>query len=544
MKLCKSSGYLALIFLISVVFNCSAATPFVDSKAILDKTGIGQYEWGNYGGTVLKDYINRGEPLNASWYVWYHYHRFRDADAAVRDLNKIINAWDLYETHQLTYKDPWNNIPAGWWSSMDMMLLPMTLIEVGNNTENEDFIELGKKMINLAIKSPEQGGSLWPDTGNGCWFSEYSWPGMDREVDEYFVLNGHLFSLTALKIMADALKDPDLQDIYECGAKATKLLADKFANDKDWPRYMLVPNTINPPHYVIFEMIQFQDLYRLTGDGFYEEQRVKRSEVIKRQYPVYRVTGKGREFLFFSSIGAPHPYNPDLFSTSLRCLTNKDSPLEARQIGSVEHWKNNFQFIDISNTSIKSCEVYSVRSDGVEHALYSTNAPIDVNDDLPIELTYSTEATLDAYRGSSGSISIHPLRQSSDAGEASYLDTEGRITVKFSQQPLSDRTLLGLEIRSSSDIKIGILYWQGERVISRYYPIVKRDVNNLLVVSHLGFDDAHTIDAVDQITIRVYTDNLQENVDLELGKLFIFNNQHELYNVLKSNESQLLIKIE
>jgi len=517
-----------------------SSNPLMD----LDEAVVKQYAWGNYQGKSLDQFIKRGDPLDASWYVWYNYYITRDKDQATKDLDKIIVAWNLYETHHLTYGYAWNNIPAGWWSSMDMLLLPMTLLAVGNDTGNKKYIELAKEMVYRAVESPERGGSLWPDSGSGCWFSEYSWPGMTRDVDEYFVMNGHLYSLTALKIIANALNDTRLQRAFDCAEKGTKFLAEKFVPDGEWPRYMLVPDTINPPHYVIFELIQLGGLYKLTGDSFYEEQRAKRSFILERQYPIYKVTTKAGHFLFFSSIGAPHPYNPDLFATNLICRDTKGVAYKSLQTGSADHWRNNFKIMEIGNNAIRSCDLYSVRDDGTEYKVYTTDQFVEIAQESPSSLTYHTEVSLDAYNDIDGNIWIDPARRFSTGEESSYLDTEGRITMQFAPQILSDRSMFAFEIEPDSDIKIGILFWQGDHVISRYYPTIHKGKNNLVAISHLGFDGAYAINAVDRITIRIYTDNLQNKATVNLGRLFFLKNQYELFQVLESDASEMLIKIE
>lgn len=265
-----------------------------------------------------------------------------------------------------------------------------------------------------------------------------------------------------------------------------------------------------------------------------------RSAVIERQHPVYNVNSKDGNFLFFSSYGAPHPYNADIFETAIKCQ-GPSGNYELIPDKSNELWKTNFKKTEPGIGKIEKCDVYSLRGEDLDYKLYSTEKLINVNDSYPKELKYITEASYDAYINNDETISVEPSRKFSAAGESSYLDTQGRVTMRFPIQPLSDKTMLALEVKANADLKIGILYWQGEKAISRYYPSLKKDKNNLVVISHLGFDNAYSINSVDGLSLIIYTDKQESKAQLKLNKLYVLDNQYQLYKLLERRTTDMLL---
>lgn len=72
---------------------------------------------------------------------------------------------------------------------------------------------------------------------------------------EYHVLNGHLWGLQALYMLAEASGDKELKDAYQCARHGTISRLPQFYNKTDtWTWYPLVPRVINPTHYNIIEI--------------------------------------------------------------------------------------------------------------------------------------------------------------------------------------------------------------------------------------------------------------------------------------------------
>lgn len=144
-------------------------------------------------------------------------------------------------------------IKAPWWSGMDGFFGPMTLYAGWQVTGNERYREAAIKSAKLMLRQPSDGGALWRD-GEDCWISEYSWKGITRD-KEYHVLNGHLWGLQALYMLAEASGDKELKDAYQCARHGTISRLPQFYNKTDtWTWYQLVPRVINPTHYNIIEI--------------------------------------------------------------------------------------------------------------------------------------------------------------------------------------------------------------------------------------------------------------------------------------------------
>ncbi|WOD12602.1 D-glucuronyl C5-epimerase family protein [Pseudomonas sp. NyZ704] len=499
-----------------------------------------QYLWSSseFNKLPFSEIIERGDPLQASWYVWNKYKRNKDTKEASLYLDNIIEKWDLNREDKLTYKYSYNDLAEGWWSSMDMTLLPLVLISVGEKTANKEYLTIANKLISQAVKSPIEGGSLWPDEGDGCWFSEYSWQGMTKD-QEYYVMNGHLFSLTSIKLLADALNNAEAKAAYECGLKGTKAMAASFLNDGNWPLYMLYPETINPPHYLIFEAIQFAGLYDITGDAFYAAQRENRSAALAKYYPIYNVKNTDGEFKFFSALGPPHPYLHDIFDNEIICTDlNKTSSL-SRIIGEAKNNRFFYKAITSNAQGDEKCSVYS-KYLGVTFKLYETQNFISADDNILNPLPHSIETLFDA-KEKNGAIIIDPSIRSSPEGQVSYIDTEGRIKLSFESQELTDNSMIAIEIVSDTRLPIMVTYIYEEKQITRYFVPIEKDQTSLLVISHVGFENANLLSKVSSITITILTDKLTHNANMRVKNLYSLKNQYDLFKLLSENKSEMLM---
>jgi hypothetical protein len=498
-----------------------------------------QYLWASKELLTLpfSEILHRGDPLQASWYVWLNYYHDRDAAEASQYIDQIIEHWKLKENPRLSYRYAHNGLKPGWWSSMDMLLLPMALVDIGRDTNNEEYMQLANAMLLRAIESPEVGGSLWPDLGEGCWFSEYSWEGMTRD-DEYYVLNGHLFSLTALKLIADALSSEKLQEHYDCAVKGTKALAPRFLNGVGWPSYMLTPKTINPPHYLLYEGIQLEGLFALTKDMFFDDQHILRSEIFERNYPVYHIVAENS--LFFSAIGAPHPYRADIFDIEVKCSDSSRSYELKNSLATRDVDKFFYRASNVS-ADAKKCDVFS-KYMNLRFKLYAAGDAVKLAEYRLLDVHYDLSASLDAAVEDGSDISIDPARQHSPPGQHAYWDDEGRVTLSFASNELPLTGLVALDVYTDSKIPIGITLHNGEEKIMRYFPSPMEGRRNLIVLSRQGFDSAERIDSVDAITVTGYTHALTRKALLRVYGLYFLANQYELYRLLDKGESSPILE--
>lgn len=397
---------------------------------------LAQYLWAPPGvpEDSIDKFLSSGDPLQAVWHAWRTYH-FRNARLASTEVDKIIRRWRVGETGKLTYGYKHGGIAAGWWSGMDMLMFPMLLVEIERETGNEEYLRLARKVISVALASPTDGGVLWPDDGNGCWISEYAWDGITRD-REYYVLNGHLFALQSLYMLAQRLNDATLKERYECARKGVESRTSQFLSPTgNWPSYMLVPKTIDPATYVVIEIVQFDSLHALTGDPLFSRESKRRRKIISDNYPLIAVeTGRKRE-LFFSAIGAPHPYLIDIYRPVIRCEQG-GRQFEYRGVRAGTFHERAFTSFTVGSFEGLSCSVHAEFRTGIEAMLFDVERLLRVNGSiLPVPLTErGREVVLDAVAEPSGSIAIDPGVQSARGGRhiltmrgASSLNLRGRV---------------------------------------------------------------------------------------------------------------------
>lgn len=488
-------------------------------------------------------HVVKGDPLQSVWRTWTDYHYSRNGREATTRLNKIISRWDLHKNQKLTYEFRYNDLAPGWWSGMDGLMLPWLLVMVGKDTGNSAFIELGKKVLEAALKSPEEGGVLWPDAGNGCWISEYSWIGMRRN-DEYYVLNGHLFALGALYELAAALDDNRARAAYACAMRGAKALSNRFiAPGQAWALYMLKPATIDPGHYLIYEIIQFDSLYAMTKDEFYAIESYRRRALIRQQFPLYAISSAEGNQVFASVLGAPHPYNLDIYSGVVDCQEKNRRRRVSMTTGSISR----SDFIDSAFATAKvknfhlNCK-FSTQYNGQRHFIYSTEEFIQIDPAKPIvPVSYRQESViLDARPQYDGSIVLDPSIVTEPEGPA-YLNTTGRVTLAFPIRPVGSADLVVLEIESTHRLRNSISFQGSGKSITRYGLPIDSGRKQYVVLSTLGFDGGMDMNSLESITLYFETSDLREAARIRLGELYVVN-QYELYSLVKKTGIPMLIQ--
>jgi hypothetical protein len=492
-----------------------------------------QFKWSSNEHLKLPfdDLLARNDPLQAVWSIYTKMDRSKDYEAAKRNVEKLIAKYNLRNFSKLTYGYSHDKLQVGWWSGMDMFFAPIVLLDIAEHVGGTDYKSIVRSLIKTAIQSPEVGGSIWPDDGDGCWISEYSWPGMTR-AEEYYVLNGHLFALTALKLLSDKLNDDGLRKLFDCAVKGTKSRAGIFTKSK-WPLYMLNAPTIDPPHYLLYEAIQFSDLSALTKDPFFSQQALLRKDIIAKYYPVYRVNTSTGIDMFFSSSGAPHPYNLDLFETTLKCDDQESST--ARKRGFLRA-----AFIRLHGIIPTQCSVTSHYMDHSFEMFKATWFRDVTDDDRSTIIAAHGVASLDAVNVNDGWIKIDPTIKSSPPGDSSYIDVEGRVDFRFPERPLNDASHLTFEVETDATIKMGIRLFSGDKMIQRYILKLSGGQKHLVALSKVGFDNSDDFNSVDRIMLYVLTDKMKDVAHIRVSNIAISANQYEMYQTMKRTDAVIL----
>lgn len=540
-------GFVVLLLLVGIFPHLRGSTSAVPKIVDRGHNVMQQFLWLHYSGVLrdeeLSKTLDNGDPFRATSLIFRDFYDGRDVEKTGEMLDTLIKHWNLYETHKLDYTFSYGRLEAGWWSGMDNMMLPMLLVAYHQVQGDGKYLKLANQILDRMLKDPTEGGVLWRDE-RGCWFSEYSWNGIKPD-DEYHVLNGHLLALESLKLVADALGRTDLESVYQCALDGTKTRAKDFLSQGDaWPLYMLKPPTINQVHYLIFETIQFDNLYALTGEIFFREQARLRRGILSERYPIYALGEGDDERIFFSMMGAPHPYALDTYGIRIVC----DSPGKKKRIfEQFSQFDENKPlpsriFIDEKMVLDKNsvCSV-SARSVGLESLLYKTsNFKKIKNQEGPRILNYGIEVSLDGFMTDEGSVVIDPARVSSETEE--YLNTQARINYQFDKVEISNDSLLGFELTPNRDLAVGVQLSDGSNVVFRYYPKLKANKKNVILLSKLGFDDGQKLEEMTSAIIFVYTHNQEERAVVEIGRVLLFDNQSGLEPYFKNNDVYMYVE--
>ncbi|BBH47467.1 D-glucuronyl C5-epimerase family protein [Pseudomonas sp. KU43P] len=412
-------------------------------------------------------------------------------------------------------------IKAPWWSGMDGFFGPMTLFAGWQVTGDERYREAALKSAKLMLEDPTKGGVLWRD-GGSCWISEYSWNGMTRD-KEYHVLNGHLWGLQALYMLADASKDKELNEAYQCARAGTvERLHDYYNPAGNWTWYQLVPKVINPTHYNTIELAQFRAMALLTGDPVYDEPSKRRAEIFKNAYPLSLVkTKKGLE-VQFSMMGAPNSYWTDTYPVTVSCsVGGKEVKATNAKVYSKDPLADRLILRLPVKAKPKACQV-SIHS-GVDVPIYEQKQ-FDVvqstsNGDIPVAYTVALQAAVT----DDGKILVTPASgENATAGE-------GRIVLNVDRDVLPSQTL-ALVMTSTEDAVLGLIVddIKGHRA-SRYYPSLKAGKDHIVVLNMLGFDKGSELDKhISKLSLRVYTKPGASPLKVSIKELTVIRNTLDL----------------
>lgn len=491
--------------------------------------------------TAFRTQLEHGNPLQITTRLIQDWTSNRALNRTGQRIRAVVEKWQLDEEGgRLSYSFDYGKLKAGWYSGMDSWSFPLLLVGLWQETGRIEYRSLAEKLIREVARDVEAGGTVWRSS-EGCWFSEYAWDGMSRK-DEYQVLNGHLYALQAVHMLATALNNSELAQLYRCGVQATKKNSVRFLGDGVWPLYMLNPRTIDPTHYVIYETMQFDALYLLDPDPFFREQAAARRAVLERHFPVYARKVDDGYALTFSAVGAPHPYAIDTYALELECSdgrqlerhslphpTDTKKPVIARAMLDVP---------TILNPSATRCRV---TSDYVGRRFMLYDAPVQVLSRASqpgIDVRFSRDALFDAWSPDGRDIVVDPSRRHNPPDTPdTYLDTQGRL-VLTPNTPIQfgPEDLLGFEFDADGPLQLGVTIHSQGRDFFRYYPATRAGNRTLILLSPLGFDDGAHIASVDRVTFFFYTDNQAGPVTLTPRSLTVFRNGVELHEFFRLHD--------
>jgi D-glucuronyl C5-epimerase C-terminus len=477
--------------------------------------------------------LEYGDPLRATTLLLQDWHARHDSATTLARVERMVARWHLDEPDgKLTYDFAYNDLPANWRSGMDSWSFPLLLLQAWQSNQSPRLKSLADKLIATASKDVTDGGVVWRGA-DGCWLSEYAFDGM-FESREYYVLNGHLYALQAIRMIADISGDETLRELYACGVRGTKARAESYLLGTAWVRYMLQPKVINQTHYVIFESMQFDALAMLDQDPFFVRQAQLRRDLLQRYFPVVARTSPSGNRLVFSTIAAPHPYSVDTYPIYLACsdgIVQEQHAVEAPYATGVPVAER--AFLDAPTNldpALALCKVES-RYAGYGHTLYEGPVIVfaePVSTGVNIEASF--EAQFDAIQMDATNVTVDPARRFSVVGSPpSYLDVEGRLV--FTPRVAVDwpaDALIGVEFDADGALAVGVTVKSGGGEYFRYYPRTLAGNKVLVLLSPLGFDGGEAIQNLERLTLFVYTDKQSTSVLVRNPRLRKFNNAAEL----------------
>jgi hypothetical protein len=437
-------------------------------------------------------------------------HEFHHGDLAAgadarNGLNVFINRWPNLTNDGVVYRWNYNrsykNHGPGWWSGMATFLGTAVLVAAYESFNDTKYLDFARRALHSALRSPEQGGSIWRE-GKKCWISEYSWEGM-KQSDEFYVLNGHLFGLQALKMVADALQDEEAESAYRCAVRGTAARVGAFILP-NWSLYMLNKPTIDPLHYVIFELSQFESLFTMTREPMFAEEASRRRALFASLFPIF--FDPQTNDLVVSRIGAPHPYFIDIYDNQISCMLNDGSKWTSARFPRSDVSIVDRGIIRVRPPSVpKNCDFVSFMGNQPV-TLYSA-APVRVliKDGAPLEIKTALSANYDASLTKDRRVTISPKIQQ-PAGPDNYQSTKATITLSGDLNLLPTE-LFGVELISSRRASLGVsLSDTAGRSVFRYYPAIEANIKTQILLSLLGFDDYKSLGRATSITLTFYTD--------------------------------------
>jgi len=524
-------------FLLAVAVSTALALAFLGSRAaaqqpIAGKSDIelGPYLFGwvvpeNFTQGSLEEMAARKDPLRlfvVAFRGLVEYRRDALEDRLAASTRILDFMLEKYEPAvrgdngiRWYYGNDHGAIKAPWWSGMDAMMGPMTFYAAYELTGNQRYRDEAVKSAKLVLTSPSDGGILWNENGK-CWLSEYSWTGIQPS-EEYHVLNGHLWALQSLLLLAKATGDAKLQSAYDCARDGVVAQEDRFYRaNGTWTNYQTTPLELNPVHYNTLEHIQYLAMHALSGDRAYLQPAKARADIFAAAYPLSLIGKEGSMEVIFSMIGPPHPYWTDTYPVRVSCQVDGQT---------IERRNNN-----LYKTSVPLSERLIIK---VPVGSRPTSCAVSVHTPLTIPMYERTEfsveaaeaqalpldgatAMLDAASIEAGKVQITPGHVEVDG--ANSANDEARIVLPLGI-PVSDHDIIAFVVKTPQKMSLCFLMEDSEgRQATRYYLPLAAGKENIVMLNRLGFEKNDELgDTLRSIAMRIFTDPAGDDYEIVIS---------------------------
>ncbi|KAI5914814.1 D-glucuronyl C5-epimerase family protein [Thauera sp. 2A1] len=482
---------------------------------------------------AVMDTKNPLQIFSQAFRLLVRYQRTKDESALVRATMLIDYMLDGYKPSEVSsgvkrwlygfdYKS-YVDIRSPWWSGMPDFFGPLVLYAAWEITKNPRYLYASVGSAKLALLGPEQGGVIWRSS-KGCWISSYVWNNISDQ-QEFFVLNGHLWGLQALYLLASATGEKALRDGYECARRGFfNRELDFYNNEKSWTWYQLNPKVINPTHYNLLELAQFRALRLITGDRAYRRSENARRVAFERGYPLVVSRGRdGQLWVNFSMIGPPHPYWTDTYAVNVNCFTNG---VRISRTGDKQYSSHSLDQRLVVRFPIpkRPSQCQLAVENGVDVYVYKKDKFLVVEDSK--QLTEGGQLSgvgLDARSARKNRVVI-ARRAKVLSGSTDSLNDEARITFSVEGKLGSD-AMLAIVLRSEKRVPLGMFLEDRHGVrSSRYYPALEPNLDNIVIVNRLGFDGNDAlVSAPESLTLRVYTANVTDDFSIDVVGYYLLS---------------------
>lgn len=453
---------------------------------------------------------------------------------------KLQNMMDTFQRNDKFPRPPYAHYPYGWVSSMDaptIMIGTQMLYELTGKEAYKDFIEkLGKYVLKDV---PDGGFNLTLDDGN-IWPLEYAEESMIQEEDNYFVLNGSMVGYIGCKAMGTLLEDKELLSYCKRIEKSyeTRFPRYRYSN-YNWTFYMLNPETVIPPHYMIFEMKLMDAAYMLTSNKMFLEEKEFRSMAFSEVLALHIAQkDKDTEYILNRAC-APHPYLIDLYGTKIEFLDKNKHIISTDYMGisgnladdTEQFYKGQF----MEGVLPKGSAFYRVYTyiGSEEYLLFEKEIEV-VNETST--MPYEIEPTIRFDGEREGDV----IRINADLNTEKE---EAQIVFAFEEpEQMSIKNQYGMEVENlgSNALTIGLLLYDTEgNGAGRYYTPLKPG-KNLILFHEIGFRGVNEVNEIAQIVLRIYTNTMEEQTaEVRMGNLYQFQDTGSLSNYIAVSDYKI-----
>jgi hypothetical protein len=432
-----------------------------------------------------------------------------------------------------------------WWSAMANASIAMAYLLAYDYYKDDHYLLKAKKAIAGVFLEVGKGGSAIKVAENANWYLEYA--DTNRVYSNaYFVLNGFTFSLVALKAFHLRLGVEEYEDAYENGKNALRMKSNEFFfNDKSWFYYMLNPMTIESTHYAIYDLMLFDSLRIYDDDPIIQKNIDIRRNTIRKEYGVKRVSQDG---YFFSAIGAPHPYWPDIYPTKLEVhysdSTNAQYNLFPRNYKKKSQDERLFLQFNSKGKKIDKIIVKQLWGN-LEYELFKQRK---VPSRKMIENVSSIRSQKQILFNGELVSNNKLVLQGDEINSKKRIKTSLRF-IFDTPVNLYSQNYFGLIVKNEmklSTIKIVLINTKG-KVFKRYYlPQEKTDVENLILVKGMSFPKYELVENKELKEVRfqfIINEIIKTEMTIQFSELLIFPDELLVRNILGENEKSNISNI-